>query len=247
MDSTVLKGLTLIEALASSERPRGVSELSREMRLTKSNVQRLLTTLVELGYAERDPVTSQYSATLRMWEFGHRVLSRDEIKRAATAQMRALYDEFDETVLLSVSRGYDELFIDVIAHPDPIRVPCNVGERWPQWRTVSGKVMLAHRPAEAIEAALNLMQEANPAPLDRKAWQDEFERIRSAGFAVSVGGFRPGVNGIAAPIRASRGNVVASIALTGPAERLTGDLLASHSLKLVHASLRVSHALGFSG
>jgi IclR family transcriptional regulator, KDG regulon repressor len=247
MDSTVLKGFSLIEVLASSERPRGVSELSREMRLTKSNVQRLLTTLVELGYVERNPVTSQYSATLKMWEFGHRVLSRDEIKRAAMAQMRSIYGDINETVLLSVGSGYDELYIDVIAHPDPMRMPCNVGGRWPQWRTVSGKAMLAHRTAEALEQALDLMQRANPAPVDRDAWRAEFERIRSAGFAVSEGGFLAGINGVAAPIRDSRGNVVAALALTGPAERLAADRLGSHALRLVHGALRVSQALGFAG
>src|ERR1700678_208080 len=120
MDSTVFKGFSLLEALTSSEHPRGVSELSREMQLTKSNVQRLLSPLVELGYAQKDPLTSQYSATLKTWEYGHRVLSRDEIKRAASSQLRSLYQDVDESVFLCVCRGYDVLYVDVIEHPNPI-------------------------------------------------------------------------------------------------------------------------------
>jgi len=247
MDSTVLKGFTLLEVLTASERPRGVSELSREMQLTKSNVQRLLSTMLQLGYVQKDPVTSHYSATLKMWEYGQRVLSRDEIKRAASAQMRSLYKDLDETVFLCVSSGYDELYIDVIAHPNPIRMFCSVGMRVPQWKTASGKAMLAHRPLPEIEAALNLMQQATPTPVDRAAWREEFQRIRTMGYAISEGGFRPGVNGIAAPIRDSRGEVVASISLTGPTERLAPDKFESHSLALIHAALRVSQVLGFEG
>jgi IclR family KDG regulon transcriptional repressor len=247
MDTTVLKGFTLLEMLASSERPRGVSELSREMRLTKSNVQRLLSTLVEIGYAQKDPATSQYSATLKTWEFGHRVLSRDEIKRAASSQLRALYQDVDETVFLCVRRDFDVLYVDVIEHPNPLRMFCSVGTRLAQWKTAAGKVMLANRPAVEIEAALDMMQQANPASLERDAWRERFARVRALGYARSEGGFREGVNAIAAPIRDSRGEVVASLEMTGPAERLTPQKLDQHALGLVHAALRVSQTLGFSG
>jgi IclR family transcriptional regulator, KDG regulon repressor len=247
MDTTVLKGFNLLETLTSSDRPRGVSELSREMRLTKSNVQRLLSTMVELGYVQKDPVTSHYSATLKMWEFGYRVLSRDEIRRAATTHLRSLHQAVHETVFLCVSSGYDVLYVDIIENPNPIRIFCTVGMRVPQWKTASGKAILANRPADDIEAAFELMQQASPARLDRNAWREEFNRIRTAGYARSEGAFRPGVNSIAAPIHDSRGEVVASLALSGPSERVTPEKLGEHSLPLVHAALRVSQALGFSG
>jgi IclR family transcriptional regulator, KDG regulon repressor len=247
MDTTVVKGFNLLETLTSSDRPRGVSELSREMRLTKSNVQRLLSTMLELGYVQKDPVTSHYSATLKMWEFGHRVLSRDEIKRAAIAHLRSLHQEVGETVFLCVSSGYDVLYVDIIENPNPIRIFCTVGMRVPQWKTASGKVILANRPSAEIEAAFDLMQQATPTRLDRNAWREEFTRIRTAGYARSEGAFRPGVNSIAAPICDSAGEVVASLALSAPSERSPPETLDGHSLPLVHAALRVSQALGFSG
>lgn len=49
MDSTLIKGLTVLEHLAGSEAPRGVSDLARSLNLTKSNVHRTLQTLVAAG------------------------------------------------------------------------------------------------------------------------------------------------------------------------------------------------------
>lgn len=247
MDSTVQKGLSILEALATSERPRGVSELSREMQLTKSNVQRLLSTLVELGYAQRDATTSQYSATLRMWEFGYRVLSRAEIRRAAATEFRALHLAVKETVFLCVGSGYDVLYVDVIENQNPIRMFCSVGMRVPQWKTASGKVILANRPENETEAALKLMQQATPSPIDSGAWRELFAQIRKQGCARSEGAFRPGVNSMAAPIRNSAGAVIASIAITGPSERLTVERLETCSLGLILSAMRISQTLGYSG
>jgi IclR family transcriptional regulator, KDG regulon repressor len=91
------------------------------------------------------------------------------------------------------------------------------------------------------------MQQATPTRLDRNAWREEFTRIRTAGYSRSEGAFRPGVNSIAAPICDSAGEVVASLALSAPSERSPPQTLDAHSLPLVHAALRVSQALGFSG
>jgi DNA-binding IclR family transcriptional regulator len=53
MDKTLLKGLEVLEALARSEAARGVSDLARELDLTRSNAHRTLKTLCAAGYARR--------------------------------------------------------------------------------------------------------------------------------------------------------------------------------------------------
>ena len=50
MDTTVAKALSILEALAASERPLGVTDLATTFDLTKSNVHRLLQTLAARGY-----------------------------------------------------------------------------------------------------------------------------------------------------------------------------------------------------
>ena len=55
MDSTLLKGLTVLEHLAASDEPRGVSEIARTLQLTKSNAHRTLQTLATAGYVRALP------------------------------------------------------------------------------------------------------------------------------------------------------------------------------------------------
>ena len=52
MEQTVQKALNLLEALVRSDQPRRLTELSRELGLTKPNVYRLLSTLSDPGLRE---------------------------------------------------------------------------------------------------------------------------------------------------------------------------------------------------
>src|SRR4051794_27981178 len=100
MDTTIVKGLRVLESLAASDQARGISELAREINLNKSNVQRILGTLLALGYVQKDPTTSRYSATLRIWEVGVKVVHRNHVRRAAQGYLRALFEKLNESIFL---------------------------------------------------------------------------------------------------------------------------------------------------
>jgi DNA-binding IclR family transcriptional regulator len=63
VDSTLSKGLSILENLAASSTGKGVTDLSKELGLTKSNTFRLLQTLTTLGYVEHR-TDKTYAATL---------------------------------------------------------------------------------------------------------------------------------------------------------------------------------------
>ena len=66
-DKTLTKGLQILEALVRSAGPRGVSELAKELSLTKSNVHRLIQTLVSIGYVTQDVETDRYQLSAKLW------------------------------------------------------------------------------------------------------------------------------------------------------------------------------------
>jgi IclR family KDG regulon transcriptional repressor len=250
MDTTILKGLTVLERLAESDQPRGVTELSRQMNLTKSNVQRLLSTLVELGYAQRDPVTGRYGPTLRMWEFGYKTLSRDRVRLAAVSHLRRLFEQCDETVFLCVGDGLDIVYVDKIEGNDPSRVFCMVGMRVPALRTAAGRAILAFQDedtiAHAIEAATVASSNgATPGLADTDQERERLAQIRRDGYALSFGEFRPGVNSLAAPVWGSDGKAVASVVINGSSDRLTPERLQTLAANVTAAAARTSETLGY--
>jgi len=248
MDKTFLKGLALLEALARSEQPRGVTELAGQLALTKSNVHRLLQALIECGYARQESDRGQYACTLKLWELGLPISERVSVKAVASPYMQALARDTGETVHLSVLDGADVVYVDKIDSPQPVRAYTRIGGRAPAYAVATGKALLAWLPAAEFDA-LDLRIRAHTARTvaDIGALRGSLPRIRADGYAINRGEWRESVCGAACPIFEGQSGAVAAIGISGPAERLPPRVLRSYAVLLRQAAEAISRALGYRG
>lgn len=82
MEKTFVKGLMLLETLVAMEEPASVTRLGNMLGLYKSNVHRLLRTLVESGYVMQVD-DGRYMPTLRLAEMGETVWRAGDLGRMA--------------------------------------------------------------------------------------------------------------------------------------------------------------------
>lgn len=215
LDSTLSKGLLILEALTRSEQPKGVTELSRELGLSKSNVFRLLQTLAHLGYVRRVEARL-YKATLKTWQVGRAVVGRSNLREAAAPAMRMLAEESGETIYLAVPEGLQIVYIDKIESTQPIRSWNPVGGMAPIHTVSTGKAIVAaayqtYRP----QLTGNLAGYTDLTITSIKAMDKEVLTIARQGFAVDRGEFRARVFGYGAAILLE-GQVTAAIGLSLP-------------------------------
>jgi IclR family transcriptional regulator, KDG regulon repressor len=248
LDTTLIKGLKVLEQLIRSDTPLGVSALAVQLGLQKSNVHRTLATLMHMRYVAKDG-TGAYRPTLRIWEQGARVIAREPLRRAALAFMQSLHQETGETINLVVLEGDHCLFLHQIATQQPLRVTSTVGQRVPAVCIAAGKVLLAHHPdAEKKVRAIAARQGRWNAPKVVKvpALLEELVAARKAGCAYSSGGWREGVNSVAGIILGAHGQAVGALAVSGPQERLTRDRMKVIAKSLLSACTHTANALGAS-
>src|SRR5690606_27539600 len=162
VDKAFTKGLRLIEALARSERPRGITDLANELGLTKSNVHRLLATLQFHGYVRQLAEDRSYELTTRIWELGSRVVDRMDLVRVARPSLERLAAITGETVHLSMLDDTDVVYLDKIESEHHIRAHTRVGARAPAFTMATGKAMLAHVPRSYLERFRPLMKRYTP-------------------------------------------------------------------------------------
>ncbi|MCW3473301.1 IclR family transcriptional regulator [Limobrevibacterium gyesilva] len=224
MDKSLVKGLNLLAALANSSEARGVSDLARELSLTKSNVHRLLQTLTTQGFVRHNAERGVYEPSLRLWELGIVVLARVDIRRVAAPLLAELANKTGESVHLSVLDGTEVVYIDIVESSHPVRAYSRVGRRTPAHCVATGKALLAHAPAsvvaEVAEAASRLGPLTSHTITGRAALEEELARVRRLGHAVNRGERSDTVRGVAAPVWGPDGRVTAAIGIAGPAERL---------------------------
>ena len=226
MEKTVVKAIELIETLARMDQPAGVTSLAQELKLTKSNVFRLLNTLVHQGYVRRYEDTGQYELTLKVWHLGIAVLSRINLKKVASPYIHDLMRTTKESVHLSVIAEGDVIYIDKVESDQPVRAYSRIGDRPPAHCVATGKALLAYLPSDAQEKVLRgPLEKYTPNTItSARALRKELETIRRIGYSVNRGEWRESVCGIAAPIRDASGEVVAAVGISGPAERFKTDV-----------------------
>lgn len=246
-NTTFVNGLALLEALARAGEPCGVSELARQLGLTKSNVHRLLQTLAERGYVANANAAGRYACTLKVWELGVQVLDTLDVKGIAPGYMEHLAAVSGETVHLSVLDHREVVYIDKVDSPQPVRAYSKVGGRAPAHCVATGKALLAFAPAAIVDdVARHLRRFTDETITDATAFRAELRRVEEAGYAINRGEWREGVCGLAAPIHNARGAAIAAIGISGPTERLKARLLKQLAPDVIDTARKISARLGWN-
>ena len=247
MDKAFTKGLRLVEALALSDGPRGITQLAGELGLTKSNVHRLLATLHERGYVRRNAADSSYELTTKIWELGSHVIRRMDLVKLARPAMERLADITGETVHLSVLDGIDVVYLDKIESAHHIRAHTSVGARAPAFTMATGKAMLAHMTNDYLERfGPHLRRYTSTTRTSIEALRADVEQARKQGYAaVPHGEWREGIAACASAILGRSGEVVGAIGLSGPDSRIKPKQLRQIAPHVMDAARSISSALGY--
>jgi IclR family pca regulon transcriptional regulator len=243
------RGLAILSAF-DSERPLiGVSELSRELSLSRSTAHRYIATLAQLGYLQQDPDSRRYRLGPKVVDLGFSAINSMELRHVAAPHLKALSEKTGRTVNMAVLDGTEIVYIDRCRAPDAREIDLNlhVGSRLPAYCTSMGKVLLANQRPEVLPGLLERMELTRRGPntlTAREALATALQRVRQTGLAVNDEELAPGLRSLAAPIRDGFGEVVAAVNIAvhlsiwnasvdsivhrmeGPLRRTTGDISA---------------------
>ena len=243
IDKTLTKGLSIIELLAEGKNPRGVSDISNALDMSKSNAHRLLQTLLALGYVKTS--SGQYGLTPKICTLGASVVANYDVRSLAMAEMRNLADLTQETVHLSISDNQEVVYIEKIDSPQPVCSHTKIGGRAPAYCVSTGKALLAFQPIDWLEDTIkDLDQHTNKTITDINVLNEEFAHIRKKGYALNRGEWHSELGGVAAPIFDVNSDVVAAIGLSGPTSRLTSVVLKKYAPLICNAARAISVNMG---
>jgi DNA-binding IclR family transcriptional regulator len=246
---SVDRAISVLEILARKGEAR-VTEVAAEIAVHKSTAFRLLTALEERGLVEQDADRGRYRLGFGILRLAGAVSARMEVNRLGRPVCERLARDLGETVNIAVVRAHYAVNVDQVQGPAAISAHNWVGQLTPLHATSSGKVLLAHlAPAARQEllatAGLPRLTEATVTSVTKL--DKELAVVRDRGYAMTVEEYEPGLNAIAAPIRALHGAVIAAVSASGPAYRLTVDRMDRVAPALVAGAAEISHFLGYLG
>ncbi len=244
MNNTLLKGLAVLELLSRSRQALGLTQIGKELEMSKSNVHRLMQALVETRFVLRDEETGAYMPSIKLWELGSAVLGKLDLRRHAERQMESLMELAGESVHLSVLDGMEVVYVHKVDSERPVRAYTQIGGRVPAYCVATGKAQLAFAREHVLESACAALKRHTDATIiDRDEFLKDMRKVRQRGYASNRGEWREGVHGIAAPIMDARGFVIAAVGISGPAERFRKAVLPGWADAVIATAADISDAL----
>lgn len=216
VDSTLSKGLLILEVLTKSHKGKGVTELSKELGLTKSNTFRLLQTLTTLGFVKNSP-DKLYSATLKTWQIGRLSLDNLDLRELAAHELAFLAKETGETIYLAVPESFSVVYIDKIDSSKPIRSWNPIGGSAPLHCVGTGKAILAVNYSELREGiSARLDSYTDKTITDLKLLDENVDLTLKNSYAYDTGEFRENILSFGAAITMPDGKAVAALGISVP-------------------------------
>lgn len=245
---SVERAFQILESVSLAKNGVGITELSSSLRMYKSTIHRVLSTLVSAGYAEQDSQTGRYKLGYKLVEVSSRLLNNLDVRREALPYLQELADETKEVVHLVVLDQGQVVYIEKVEGTETIRMHSRVGTRAPVHCTGVGKAILAHLPQTNINEILQVHGLPFHTPYTiatEEGLYQELQKIRQQGYAFDLEENEIGITCVAAPIWDHRKLVAASISVSAPTMRMQETRLQELAQFVKEIGLKISGRLGY--
>jgi len=235
------KGLAIMEMLAQSNRPLGVTDIYEISKIPKSTIFMILTSLEELNYLQKMD-DGKYGMTLKLYNIGLNTLTKLEVRNVARPIMDKLADQLRFTVHLAILENNKAIYIEKVKGPGFVQFSTEIGQTMNLHNSEVGKVLAAYISDEILDRALisQGMPATTPNTITDQAIFNKFlANVRESGYAIEDEEGELGIRCIAAPIYDYHKKVIAAISVTALRNELpsmsyqsVGELLKQHALEI---------------
>lgn len=241
--------LVVLDVLRTHPDGLTLAELTEASGMVKNKVFRLIYTLEKHHWIERS-ASGHIRLGWKLLEYGEAVQTQTILLEASQPVLDELVEATGESIFLGVVSGDDALCVAARESPRSIRLFAQVGRRAPLHSGGVPKVLFANLPDERRNVLLDHYFGASRGVasdlwVDRQALSQQLDQIRQQNYAVIADELDKGAHSVAAPIRDSRGRVVAALSIAGPSYRFTDEAIVRYTALIRDATARISRALGY--
>lgn len=214
--NSVERAAMIMDLVAQSPDPVGVSDIARHLGLAKSTAHGLCETMARIDMLRRGPMGYQLGACSLRWS-------------AAYLERTSLVQEFHSLIEREPALSGYTVTLSMLEHADVVYMACHnsgkplgftfqPGQHLPAVFTATGKAMLSAMPA--AERAAILASAPWPAPFtansvaDAQAFEHQAQRWQTLGYAMDEGEIREGMVCLGAAVPATPGRPMAGIAIS---------------------------------
>ena len=235
------RAFRILETMADAGGTLGLSQLATRANLPLPTIHRFVRTLVDLGYLRQEP-SRQYALGPRLIWLGES--SARMLGTWARPYLSDLVDSLGESANLAMLDGEQIVYVGQVQSRQSMRMFTEVGRRVSPHCTAVGKALLALVDPADVQAMLRrtgMHAHTEHTITDPQAFAAELEQVLKQEYAMDEGEHELGVRCVAVAVPRAPSRIALSI--SGPATRMTDDLVARAVPLLTDAARRLSDDL----
>lgn len=220
--TSLSKSLRLLLTLRDAAEPMSLTEISRALGLNKVTALRILVTMEQYRFVEKDLPAKKYKIGRNAFYVGSGFIAGDRHDKVLET-MKDIVQELKHTITLGVLDGASVLFVERVDGTERVKVTVDIGSRVPAYSSAAGKALLAGLSDGEITKRLK------PVPFERftdttlrslESLAADIAKVRARGFAVNNEESTKGLVAVAVPVKNQLGQHVAALGAAFPAGML---------------------------
>jgi DNA-binding IclR family transcriptional regulator len=227
-NQSLAKALQILDVFSMNKPEWGIRELGRELGINPTTVYRLVTTLHEAGYLERNGDTKAFSLGPKVMKLAGLYSHFNPLPNLAHKIFESYSSRFGYNYYLGSLVHYEVIYLAVFDGQGPIKIVVEPGGSAAIHTTALGKVLLAFQPDEFIHKYLEdsqlIVYTSRSISDPAKLWE-QIHEIREKKFAINDGEYYEEVGSVGVPIHDPKGHVIMSVSLAYPRHLINDNRL----------------------
>ena len=211
------KCFAILDLLAHSKEPLGISDIAARLDLNKSTVFSIGHTLVDLNVLESQK-DGKFTLGTAFYILANKSGKRSALIQTAHPYLEKISEKSGLSVFLGLRSDRKAMLIDKVDSTHGIKVSSEIGIKMPTLAGAGIKAMLAQLPDEELDGVLRdveLKKYTLHSIVDKALYKREICRVRAEGIAFDREEYIEGMVALAIPVKASGKGVQAAIWAVG--------------------------------
>ena len=247
MIQSLVKAANVLDILKSENRELTIAEISEFLNIPPSTAHRILSTLIDVGYVSKDDRTHLYGLGPALIPLGIKASSKLDPQAVGKLILEKLSDITREDSYFIIKSGDKGLLLSKAEGKHSLKIVENFGIEIDLHKGAIRKTILAFQDEDYINYYLKRdLSDYLNTPVDKEVLRRELRQIKNEKISVSDSEYIDSVIGIGAPVFNYKDQLVGSIGVVIPKERITEESKKEYIKAVKSCGIEFSKNLGYS-
>ena len=225
------KTFAILELVATSKEPLGISEITRALDFNKSTVFNIIHTLTDLEILKQAP-DNKFGLGIQFYLLSKASRNGSQIIRTIHPYLERINQKTNLSVFLGIRSGLHAVIMDKVDAAYDIKISAEIGMRLPLLAGAGGKAILCQMPDEEIDRILSknvLRQFTRHSSIDKIKYKNMLKKARREGIAFDKEEYIEGIRALAVPLKIDNGNPQFAIWAVGLKSQTKNEVIGTYA------------------